>query len=150
MASIIIIYGSTSGNTEMVSYKVTQVLESKGHKVTIKRAELSSPADIKGHDLCILGASTYGHGIIQNYMIPFIAEMKKGNFKGQNFAVIGLGDTKYDAHYNIESAIILENTIKETHGNLIHKSLMINKNPIWQMNKVTEWAESLATTLKSK
>jgi len=150
MASILIIYGSTSGNTELVCYKVANILESAGHNVDIQRAELSSADEIRKYDLCVLAAPTYGHGIIQPHMGAFISEMKKLNMKDQGFAVIGLGNVKYDPHYNIESAIIIENAIKGTNGDLIQKSLMINENPVWQMNKVKTWAESLIDSLKKE
>lgn len=144
MASIIIIFGSTSGNTEMVCQKAAQVLRSRGHELKIQRAELSKPSDIEGHDLCILAASTYGHGIIQDHMIPFVKEFKKHDFSNQKFAVIGLGDDKYDDHYNVESAYILEEAIKSTNGQIIStEPLMINHNPIWQLGKVEEWTNSL-------
>lgn len=145
MASVIIIFGSTSGNTEMVCKKNAQVLEDNGHEVKLQRAELSSPDEIQGHDLCILAASTYGHGIIQDHMIPFIKEFKKKDFASQKFAVIGLGDDKYDNHYNVESAYILEEAIKSVNGQIItEEPLMINHNPMWQLDQVKKWTESLA------
>ena len=149
MASIIIIFGSTSGNTELVCHAVSEVLTAKGHQVTIQRAEHSEPKDITPHDLAILAASTYGHGILQDHMIPFMKKFRQHNWKGQDFAVIGLGDDKYDADYNIESAHIIEKDIYESSGHAIHQSLRINKSPIGQMNKVKDWTKELNKKIKT-
>ncbi len=147
MASVIIVFGSTSGNTEMVCHKVAEVMRSQKHQVTVQRAELSEIKDIKGHDICILGASTYGHGLLQDHMIPFIKELKKSNLKGQKFAIIGLGDDKYDNHYNVESSPIMQHAVKEVGGEVIHEALEINRSPMWQMIKVEEWAQELSAKI---
>ena len=66
LAKILTIFGSTGGNTELVVDKVTEILESKGHQVDIRRAEESSYEDFKDHDLYLLASPTYGHGVLQH------------------------------------------------------------------------------------
>ncbi len=149
MSSILCIFGSTGGNTELVVTKVAEVLKSKNHTVTVQRVENSSLDDLKNNDLCILGASTYGHGLIQDHFIPFAKELKKMDLSGKRFAIIGLGDNKYDAEYHIESARILEKIVKASGGERVCPSLKISKSPLSQLNtKVQEWAEELSQILK--
>jgi flavodoxin len=148
MAQIQCIFGSTSGNTELTVDAVANQLAEAGHSVTVKRVENSNINDLTNADLTILGASTYGHGIIQDHFIPFLEAMKKIDLKGKKFAVIGLGDPKYDLQYHIESAKILEAAIKDQGGELICRALRISKSPVPHLNGIiAKWAEDLAKLL---
>lgn len=149
MPSVIFIFGSTSGNTELVCSQVAQSLESADIKTIIQRAERSHPSDIENHDFCVLAASTYGHGIVQDHMIPFLKTFSKTNQAGQKFAVIGLGDSKYDADYNIESALIIEKAITDRDGILVTEALKIDKSPIGQSSKIDDWAQQLIKSINS-
>lgn len=147
MASILIIFGSTGGNTELVVDKVSEILQKK-HKVTVRRAEESNIQEASNFDLCILASSTYGHGILQPYMAPVHQKLINQNFKDQKFAVIGLGDFKYDRPYNIASARILKDGVEKAGGQLVNEPLLINKSPIPFLDeKVTKWAEDLSKEL---
>ncbi len=144
MSEILIVFGSTSGNTELVCETIGKVLCENGHEVTIQRVENSNLTDLTDFDVTILGASTYGHGILQDHFIPFAEEMKTADLAKQQFAVVGLGDDKYDAEYNMESAVILEDIVKDRGGELVVPALMINKPPVTKLSKeVTEWALKL-------
>ena len=148
MASVLIIFGSTSGNTELVCDEVSQILREKKHKVVMQRAEQSSPADIKKHKFVILAGSTYGQGLIQEHMAKFIKTCSAADFKNKKFAVIGLGDNKYNTEYVIESARILENTVKNNEGELISPALRINKTPVPHLETtVKKWAINLSKQL---
>ncbi|MDP2690799.1 MAG: flavodoxin family protein [bacterium] len=147
MAHVIIIYGSTGGNTEMVCQKIAEILKKKNHKTTLQRAEWSKPEDLTKGDLCILGSPTYEHGVIQHHMGAFLKQCKIIT-RDHRFAVVGLGDPKYDEHYNIESANILEAFVKEHGGEEVIHPLRINKTPIPHLeNEITEWALHLSKLL---
>lgn len=144
-----IIYGSTSGNTEIVSEMVQKVLEERGLLVTRKRVENSQPDDIFQADYTILASSTYGHGVLQDHFIPYAQKLEHLDFSGQCFAVIGLGDPKYDRQYNIESANILEHLVRERKGTLLNHALRINAMPLRHLeDTVQKWAENLAEEIK--
>lgn len=153
MKSVLLIYASTSGNTEMVVSQVAAILAKEQYRVTVQRAECSQPDDLKGYDVCVLGCGTYGHGLLEYQMEKFTRTLKATTpspIKGRRFAVIGLGDDKYDSYYNMESAKILETLIEEQGGTLIMESLRINKSPIPHLKgKVTEWTEQLSKILKT-
>lgn len=150
MSSILIIYGSTSGNTEMVCEKVLDILKQKGHTLKIQRVEKSRPEDITKMDVTILASPTYGHGVLQEDFVPFWKAMKKIDLKGHPCAVIGLGDAKYDAQYHIESAHILEEVIKKAGGSLICPALRISRSPVpFLESRVAKWAEELSKIITS-
>ena len=149
MANIVIIYGTTSGNTEMVVSKVAELLKDKGHQATLKRVELSQPQDLLKGDVTILASPTYGHGLLPEEMMVFIEQVKKeGQVKSRRFAVIGLGDPKYDPEHHIESATTLERFIKEEGGTLALPALRISRSPVlWLETRVKEWADELITVI---
>ncbi len=148
MPSVLIIYGSSGGNTELTCEKVKQVLEGKNITVSIRRVERSSVRDLKNAEIIILAAPTYEHGVIQHHFPPFLKDLKKIDLNGKLMAVIGLGDTKYDDHYHIESANILMTAIEQSKGKILCHALRINKSPVDQLEtRIKEWAESLAKIL---
>jgi MioC protein len=144
MSSVLIIFGSTGGNTELVTDKVSSVLGDEGHKIKVERAEKIDPKEIKGYKNIVFASSTYGHGLLQDHMKKLF---KKSDFDLENkkCAVIGLGDNKYNTEYVIESANILEDKIKERNGELIIETMRINKTPVPHLNdKVEKWAKKLS------
>jgi len=145
MSSVLIIYGSTGGNTELVCDKVSEVLSSSNHRVIVKRAEQSSVSDLEGFDVLVFASSTYGQGLLQDYIEPLYFEIKKTGLNGKKCAVIGLGDNKYNVEYVVEAARILENMVKDSDGELVIPPLRINKTPVVQLNtSIKEWAEKLS------
>lgn len=151
MSKILIIYGSTGGNTEIVAEAVRDILKENGLEASSMRVETTDIADLTKHDCYILAASTYGHGILQDHFIAFAEQLKETPLSGKKFAIIGLGDSKYDAEYNVESAPILENIVRTQGGELLLHALRINKSPIPKLKTdVTEWALTLARILKQQ
>lgn len=149
MASILIIFGSTGGNTEIVTDEIAEVLLNDGHKTTVQRAEESDVKDLKGHDVYIFASSTYGQGLLQDHMLKFFHNVMKTSLKGKKCAVIGLGDNKYNTEYVIEAAKILEKGIRKIGGELIVPALRINKTPIPYLDtSVKEWAKKLSKAIK--
>ena len=145
MAKIQIVYGSNSGNTQMVCQYVADFLEREGHTVALDRCEHYPENALTGHDLLILGCSTYEHGELEDHFkVSFWPRIQKVDLAGQRCAVIGLGDSKYDTDYNVESARILQKYVETHNGELVHENLMINKCPLSQLEvKVHKWAEAL-------
>lgn len=149
MAKIIIIYGSSGGNTELVCQKVSEVLEHAGHKVLMKRVEKSTPDDIGG-DLTILAAPTYEHGVILEHWQPFLKAMKKIDLSQQKITVIGLGEPQYDDHYHIESANTLTSAIKTSNGAVWHRALRVSGAILPQLEgRVKKWAEEVVTKIRN-
>lgn len=154
MASILLLYGSTGGNTEITLEKIAEVLRGHGHEPVLKRAECSKPEEIEEFEVVILGSPTYGHGILQQHMDDFIRKVMAGDgknggiFSGKRCAVVGLGDGKYDPYYLIEAATILEDFIKTHGGTLLLPALRINKSPLPQLTgAIATWAEQLTKLL---
>lgn len=145
MAQIQIIYGSNSGNTKMVCEYVGAFLEEHNHQVKIDRCEHFPAEKMVGYDLLVLGCSTYEHGALEDHFrYSFWPRVQEIDLQKQKATVIGLGDSKYDTDFNIESGEILAHYIEKHNGLLIHEKLMINKCPLPQLeNQVQLWVEAL-------
>lgn len=149
MASILIIFGSTGGNTELVTDKVSEILSKDGHKVTVQRAEESEASDFNKHKIIIFASSTYGQGLLQDHMLRFFKVNKTLSLKGKKCAAIGLGDSKYNIEYIIEAANILEKNIKKLEGELVVPALRVHKSPVPLLNtSIQNWAKKLSKAIK--
>ncbi|QQR83053.1 flavodoxin family protein [Candidatus Peregrinibacteria bacterium] len=147
-SSVHIIYGSTSGNTQMVSETVAMLLEQQKKSVSLTRAEMATEKDLKKADLTILASSTYGHGLLQEYMQAFVDKNEAVDLKKHAFAVIGLGDPKYDAQYHIEAAPILEEWIQKHNGIVVTPALRISGAPVRHLKTLVPlWVKQLLTAM---
>ena len=152
MAKIQIVFGSNGGNTKLVCEYVAMMLEAGGNEVQVDRCEHFPETNLVDHDLLILACSTYEHGQLEDHFKKaFWPRIQEVDLAGQACVVIGLGDSKYDTDYNIESGRILEHYVHTHNGKLIQKSLMINKSPLGQLEEtVKPWAEKLLEKLSPK
>jgi flavodoxin len=148
MAKVLGFFGSTGGNTELVMDKVAEVLESKGHGVELRRVEEAQPEDMKDHDLYILASPTYGHGTLQYHFQEFADKLEKQDLSDKKFAVIGLGDQRYEKEYLLEAAKILEALVKKQGGKLVQMPLRVLNAPIQHIDTlINGWAEQLSEKL---
>lgn len=150
MASLHCIYGTTGGNTELVVDQVVEVLKEKGIRATAARAEQSCPEDFSKADVLLLASSTYGHGCLQDFMEVFLEQVRKAGLplQGKSYAVIGLGDPKYDPEHHIEAAPILEKFLNDQGGKKLIPSLKISRSPVPHLDlRIKAWAGSLAELL---
>lgn len=152
MSQVQIVFGSNGGNTKMVCEYVAYALEAYGHQVQVDRCEHFPEDQLTGHDLLILACSTYEHGQLEDHFrLSFWPRIQELDLTGQACAVIGLGDSKYDTDYNIESGRILQHYVETHNGELIQSSLMINKSPLPQLEtKAKDWVKKLNTKLLPK
>ena len=84
----LIVYGSTTGNTENAARLIAEKLGDTSKVVSVASV---SQADIDECDLLILGASTWGFGELQDDWIdcPLLTTL---NLNGKKVALFGLGD----------------------------------------------------------
>ncbi len=96
--NITVLYGTESGNSEMLADKLTKAAKKKGHK-----AKLTNMADIAAKDLVdtdtlLVVVSTWGDGEPPETAETFHGELMAGGFDltGVEFSVCALGDTSYE------------------------------------------------------
>lgn len=146
MDKILIVYGSTTGNTETTAEIIEKTLSSKGFDVTSKDVSFISPEETSGYDILLLGSSTWGDDEIelQDDFLPFYDDMKKADLSGRKVAVFGCGDSSYTFFCGAVDAI--EDKVRDLGGNLIADGLKIDGDPDDSMDEIKSWAEEIGNS----
>lgn len=84
----VIIYGSSTGNTEDTAEKIKEAL---GGETELVNAAEASVDDLNA-DLVILGASTWNIGDLQDDMDDFLDTLREADLSGKPVALFALGD----------------------------------------------------------
>ncbi|MDR1653023.1 MAG: flavodoxin [Prevotellaceae bacterium] len=91
MGKTVLIYGSTTGNTESVAKQIAKKLSDKDLTL-IDVSRIKSPDELDKYDGYILGAPTAGYGDLQEDWNDFLPQLQKLNLADKKVAIFGLGD----------------------------------------------------------
>ena len=86
MATVTILYGSTTGATEQAAQTLAAALNAKALPIS---AATDADFDV---DLLILGSSTWGYGELQDDWADAIGRLDALDLTGRKVAVFGTGD----------------------------------------------------------
>lgn len=148
-----IIYGTNSGGTRLVAEEIADVLKQHSSSVKVQDVADAEVEDIKGYDLVIFGSCTWGvptksgylDGQLQQQFRSFEHKLHGKSFRGQKFAVFGLGDS--DLYRNFAGAADhLEKLVKNIKGKLVGEVLKVDNyyfEPEKNKKKIRAWAKSL-------
>ena len=137
----IVIYGSTTGNTEEVASYVTNGLKEAGHEVVLKNVIDATTAELATYDLIALGSSTWNDGELQDDFIPFFEEMNDINLTGKKAIVFGCGESIYE-HF-CTAVDTLENKLKELGAEIAAASFKVDGDIGDYLPKVQSWAAAV-------
>lgn len=146
MSKNLIVYGSTTGNTEGVADDIAKLLEKGGHQVDVlSAADVSVENMAEGYDAVFLGCSTWGDDEIelQDDFIPLFDDLDKAGLGGKKVAVFGCGDSSYEHFCGAVDAI--EEKSESLGGVMLGDSLKIDGDP--DASEVTAWTETMAAKL---
>lgn len=144
MSAILVVYGSTTGNTESVAERITSTLSKAGNAVSLKNASDVSPKGLaEGYDLVILGCSTWGDEDIelQDDFIPLYEKLEECGLTGKKVAVFGCGDTSYTHFCGAVDAI--EEKAEKLGAVIVCGSLKIDGSP--DLEDAAAWAQEAAS-----
>nr|WP_320013202.1 flavodoxin [uncultured Desulfobulbus sp.] len=148
MAKTLIVYGSTTGNTENTAIEIGNVLGKEGHEVVIQDVSKSKVADLgNGYDLTLLGSSTWGDDEIefQEDFASFFEEMDNADLKDKKVAVFGCGDSSYT--YFCGAVDELQAKVESLGGKVVVESLKIDGDPGDVNDEIVDWAKEVAAAL---
>ena len=120
---VTILYGTETGNAEMLAEDIQSALEDAGHDVVVENLSDVSPDALDKSRLHLVVCSTYGDGELPASAQPFGEAMKsEPDLSGLHFGIFGMGDSEYDT-YNLGSKLIEDmliaagaQRIEEHHG----------------------------------
>lgn len=142
MNKALIVYGSTTGNTETAAWHVeTALLKAGWQAVTKNAAEVSVSGLAADYDLVLLGCSTWGDEDIelQDDFVPLFDCLDQAGLSGKKVAVFGCGDSSYTHFCGAVDAI--EAKAEALGASLVTGSLKIDGDP--DKNEVSAWAQAV-------
>lgn len=98
-SSILVLYGTVTGNSEYCADKTARELREKGYEVVTENLADADPMMLKEHETVLIITSTYGDGEPPDGAEDFYqAVVKRGglDLAQMQFSVLALGDTGYD------------------------------------------------------
>lgn len=142
MAKVLIVFGSTTGNTEGVAENIEKVLSGGGASVTLRNAaDVTANGLTTGYDLVLFGCSTWGEEDVelQDDFVPLYENLEKADLSGKKVAVFGCGDTSYTHFCGAVDAI--EKKAEGLGANIVTGSLKIDGEPV--AADVEAWAKEV-------
>jgi len=137
----IVVYGSNTGNTEILAGAVSEQLKSR-FDVTTKNVVDVRPEDLLKFDLIVMGSSTWNEGELQDDFQDFYEDMGRLNLAGKKVAVFGPGDSSWEEY--CRAVDLLEEKSRQLRADIVASGFKwdgdIDEEAITEIKK---WAASL-------
>tara|TARA_Y100000114_G_C11543758_1_gene223876 strand:+ start:33 stop:545 length:513 start_codon:yes stop_codon:yes gene_type:complete len=112
-----LIYGSDTGNTELVTADLVKLLNKDD--IEIVTVDKVTEKDWESHIYYLLGIPTWYDGELQSDWEDYFEEFKKINFTGKKVAIFGLGDQIGYDEWFCDGIGILGKVVIENGGKLL-------------------------------
>ena len=148
MATVLITYGSTTGNTAYMAEVLNLVFSGAGHSVTVKDAgDVKADGLCTDFDFCVFGSSTWGDEDIelQDDFASLLPELGKTGVKGKKTAVFGSGDISYTHFCGAVDAITEK--LKELGAAPVIDGLKVDGDPRDEKEEIELWGKELLKAL---
>lgn len=141
MNKALIIYGSTTGNTEILAGFLEEELLKVGMMVVVKDVLQATPREMLDYNMILLGCSTWGEGSLQDDFIPFFNSMDEVSLHNKKAASFGTGDSSYG--FFCEAVDLIETKLRELGADILLPGLKIDGDIMAQEYKARSWADQL-------
>ena len=142
MNKAIIIYGSSTGNTETAANMIKDNL--LNYDVTLMDARDTYAEAVSDNDLVIYGSSTWGYGELQDdFQEYYDNDMTPELIKGKNFAVFGCGDQESYEDVFCNAVDTISEKLQHYGGNLVVEGLKIDGEPSDNEAEIIDFAHKL-------
>jgi len=145
----LILYGSTTGNTENLATSLKDHLISQELEADLKEVTEADGKLIKSYDLILLGCSTWEEGELQEDFEEFYEKMDAIGFNGKKCAVFGPGDEDNYPDTFCAAIDILEEKLSDLGATKIIEGLKIDENNDDGKKLLINWAERLLDEVNS-
>ena len=112
-----LIYGSDTGNTELVTTDLVKLLDKE--EVEVKTVDEIAEDDWQSHSYYLLGIPTWYDGELQSDWEEYFEEFKTIDFTGKKVAIFGLGDQLGYEEWFCDGIGILAKEILKNGGTVI-------------------------------
>lgn len=127
MSKVLIIYGSTTGNTESIASRVASLISAAGHEVDCRNAaDIGDCAGIAGdYDCVLMGCSCWGDDEVelQDDFQPVFDAIGSMGLSGKKVAAFASGDSSYQ-HF-CGSVEVIEEAAREAGATIVAGGLKV-------------------------
>ena len=141
----IIIYGTSTGSTELLAGYISDGIKQAGIDVVIRNVIDTDVDDMQDYDIIFLGSSTWGEGDLQDDFIEFYDAMAGLDLSGKKGAAFGPGDSSYDMF--CEAVNLLEERLKDCGAAIIAPGRRRDGDVVEAEEAAIEWGRQAATAL---
>ena len=144
MSKVLILYGSSTGNTESIAQKLAELIGAAGHDVKLlNAAEASADNLADGYDAVLMGCSAWGTDDLemQDDFAPLFDEFDQMNLKGRKVAAFASGDREYEHFCGAVNAI--EERAKDLGATIIAEGLKMEGDAMNDPDAVASFAEDV-------
>lgn len=148
MSKALVIFGSTTGNTENTAHTIAKAIAENKIEATVMDVTTAKLSDFNnGYDLFVLGCSTWGDEEIelQEDFAEFYETMDGLDLNGKKFAVFGCGDSSYT--YFCGAVDVIEEKTQELGAILVNSGLKIDGDPDDCEMEIVDWANNVAAAV---
>ncbi|MBI2300264.1 MAG: flavodoxin [Armatimonadetes bacterium] len=142
----IVVWGSTTGNTETMAKTVANGLAAEGWDVAVRECVGVSAGELADYDLVVLGSSTWGSGELQEDIAPLYEELAFTRLDGRAMAVFGPGDSSYDRFCH--AVTTLEERLRRRGAWLVTESCRVDGVVEPKLPRVLAWARRLGAAAR--
>lgn len=147
MSKVLVIYGTTTGNTEMMAENIVSELKSGGAETAMKNVTDAKVHELSEYDVILLGSSTWGDGELQDDFAEFYSDLEEADLKGKKATVFGPGDSSYENF--CEAVNILEKCLKKCGAELLLDGLKIDGEIYDSTELIIKWSQQLTKSIVS-
>ncbi len=138
MAKILIVYWSTTWNTQTVAESIESELKNHWHEVSIQSWSEISPDKIKDYDFTFIWSSTWWDGDLQDDMLDFVDGIALNDITGQSVAIFATWMSSFPQF--CKAWEIIENALKEAKAVIKTDIFKIDWDVDSELENVALWA----------
>lgn len=145
MKSALIIFGSTTGNTEEMADIIKAAMDGAGIETEVKNVTDATVTDLTAdHDVLLIGCPAYGDDTIelQEDFQEFYDQLDGTQLNGKPYAIFAPGDSTYE--YYCGSVDMLEDRLGALGGTKVVDGLKVDGDPSDEKAEIILWVESIA------
>ncbi|MDM8215710.1 flavodoxin [Desulfovibrio piger] len=150
MSKVLVLFGSSTGNTESIASKIAGYLEAAGIDVTVTNAaDVSSAKGLaEDYDAVLMGCSAWGTDDLelQDDFAPLFEDMASMCLEGKKVAAFASGDSEYEHFCGAVPAI--ETAAKDLGATVIADGLKVEGDAGAAPDEIKDFADAVIAALK--
>ena len=145
MSKVLIVYGSTTGNTEALAEILGRLIQEAGHETTLlNAADASAPGLCDGWDMILFGCSAWGDDeiILQDDFDALFQQFDLINAKGHKVACFATGDSNFT--YFCGAVDVIEAALERLGADVVVEGLKIDGQAQSDQPEIQEWTKAVS------